>query len=179
MYTVIVFRVVRTCSDFLDNKVSSTTAPVCVAETQPLLTSAKQKCRDRALDEAEKNSFYCFLPGKGTHSRLKPWEHATPLEWVLRNFLVFSEQGGISSWDHSWIGWTSQSRFHIINLLVSNPVQGLWSCGQQFSSGWGLLPGKKQLRILQSGLICIPFRDLGVGNSVKWQRYSLNCFQFL
>ena len=103
--------------------------------------SSHSKASLRTLGCVErKGSIYCRMPGW--------WNGQLTLQSVsvMAFREAFNKSGGGSRRVHDQlthscqIGWHQGEVCSIINLLVS--VQSLCDCGQQFSSGWCLLPVK-------------------------------------
>lgn len=69
---------------------------MCVSETLPLYTGAKQKCRDRALDEGERIALM-LRQAKGATEGQCPHSCAS-LPGEGHKESVFKEQGVASSW---------------------------------------------------------------------------------
>ena len=93
------------------------------------------------MGEVEKSSFYCFA-----RQREPQWANALKAVWptlegVVRSLTVFKEQSVISLWTVLELACI-KVKLQESSIFWFQPVKGLCSGGQQFSSGGGLLPVK-------------------------------------
>ena len=119
---------------------------------------------------SRKISFYCFEPGKGSHSRLMTSRLCDRAAGASDEFYSAHRAGHKQPMFNSQIGWHQGKVWSIINLPVSTCL-GLQCCSQE-----SLLPVKTTWACM-SGLYLYLLGNLELGNSM-WRNYSLNCYQF-
>ena len=126
------------------------------------------------LNWTEKRIALIPLPGKEWANVLKTmWP---TLERLGRSFIVFMEQSVISSWIFlRLVGITVM--FQAASTFWFQSVEGLCSCGQQFSSGWGSASCKNNLECVSGLYLCLS-GNWEYDDSMIWQNYRLNYYQF-
>ena len=88
---------------------------------------------------------------------------------------MLNEQGVVSMW--AVLGLVGFKVKFQASAFWFQPVQGLCSCGQQFSSGGGLLP-ISAIQECVSGVYLYLSENWEFSDSAMWQNYSLNYYQF-